>query len=266
MRYKKKTAALLVLAAICALNVVGCKKKEPVDLSSLHSTAAAKETMADTKAETTAAVVESEAKPAQNSSLNTELIKETIGKAVITYPAISNMKDTGLQEKANALLKANAGFIANIHADQEITIQAEVAALNLRRITVLYTGETKEGERIFFSNTVDLESIQNLGLRDFADPYTVAGYIASGEYKLSDIKGKESEIRSYLNQSDKTVEYYYSLLKHADFQGSFDGDAEDLQELPSVFSYEKQGVVYTSIPVSKELGSYVLIHYSPDNK
>lgn len=269
MKRNVKATRLFVLAALCALAATGCKKKEPVDLSSLHTTAAVeKETMADTDAaETTAPVIESESKPAQSGyTLTTEIKKETLGESTIEYPVISSMKDTDLQEKANTLLKANALTITQMHPDDTVTITANVESINLKRITVTYTGEDGNGDRIFFSNTVDLESIANLGLSDFADPYTIAGYIVSGDYKLSDVSGSESSIRNYINSSDKTIEYYYEKLKKADLTGSFDGDSEDTLPWPEIFSYEKQGVIYVALPVPADLGSYVIIHYSPDNK
>lgn len=273
MKRNLKTTQFLILAALCTLAFTGCKKKEPVDISSLHTAAAVeKETMADTtQEETTAPAIESESKPAQGYTLTTELQKETIGNSTIEYPVISSMKDEALQEKANALLKANALAIASLYPDDSISIEANVESINLKRITVTYSGEQagtgSRKKRIFFSNTVDLETIENLGLSDFADPYTMAGYIASGDYKISHASGSESSIRNYINSSEKNIEYYYEMLQTADFTGSFDGgQAEDAPEWPNVFSYEKQGVIYVSLPVPSDLGSYVIIHYSPDNK
>ena len=49
------------------------------------------------------------------------------------------------------------------------------------------------------------------------------------------------------------------------FTGSFDGEPEDAS-WPEIFSYEKQGVIYVALPIPKDLGNYVIIHYSPDNK
>lgn len=263
---KKTKLRILILAALAAFSITGCGKKETVDVSSLHTTAAAKETLAEQEPEeTTAALLEQETKPETNTAgLGTKLESKTIGRAAIQYPVISNSKDSSRQQNANALIQSNAEKIASLFADQEITIEAAVESVNLRRITILYTGETTKGERLFFSNTIDLETVQNLGLSDFADPYTVAGYLVSGEYKLSEQQGDEAAIRSYLNQPEKTLDYYYSLLQKADF-GKNAEDSTD-EALPSVFSYEKQGVIYLALPLPQQLGSYVLIHYSPDNK
>lgn len=268
MKRNRKATRILVLAALCALSAAGCKKKEPVDLSSLHSTAAIeKETMAETEAETTAPAIENESRPAQSGfALTTGIKKESIGESTVEYPVISSMEDEAMQEKVNALLKSNALTIAEMYPDDALDIQSEVESINLKRITVLYTGENGDGDRIFFTNTVDLENATNLGLSDFADPYTMAGYIASGDYKLSDVSGNESSIRSFLNSSEKTVEYYYEQLQKADFAGGYDSDSEDVLSWPEIFSYEKQGVIFVSLPVPENLGSYVLIHYSPDNK
>ena len=88
-------------------------------------------------------------------------------------------------------------------------------------------------------------------------PYTVAGYIASGDYKFAEgTKVSESDLRAGLKG---TVESYYEMLKKADFTGTTEG-------FPEVFSYEKQGTIYISLPVVHALGDYALIVYSPDNK
>ena len=259
MKRNVKATKLLVLAALCALAVTGCKKKEPVDLSSLHSTAAVeKETMADTTAEeTTAPAIESESKPAQSGyTLTTEIKSETVGESTIEYPVISSMKDTELQEKANALLKANAVSIAQMYPKEALNITAEVESINLKRITAVYTGEDSDGNRIFFSNTVDLESIQNLGLSDFADPYTMAGYIVSEDCIITKASDK-SEAKEYLASLD--VKTLYATLKNSDFTSGSNG-------FPEAFSYVNQGIIYISVPVPHALGDYVIVEFHPEGK
>ena len=263
--YKRQ---LLVLAVLCVLALGGCKKREPVDLSSLHTTAAVeKETMGDTEEDTTAPETESAAE--SGSSVKTSIEEETSGSAVIEYPVVSNMADQEKQDQVNALLKANAMAAASAYTG-DVEIQANVESVNLKRITVTYRGTQKESgktKRIFFSNTVDLENAANVGLSDLTDAYTLAGYIASGDYTLTDVSGDEAAIRSELNGSGRTTDYYYKLLQKADFTGSYADASEDATaEWPQVFSYEKEGVVYASLPVSAQYGDYVLIHYSPSNK
>lgn len=259
---------LLILAALCALALGGCKKRETIDLSSLHTTEAVeKETLAETEEST--APAESESGSETGTSVKAAIEKETSGSAMIEYPVVSNMTDQEKQSQVNALLKANAMAAASVYSG-DVEIKATVESVNLKRITVTYRGTQKESgktKRIFFANTVDLENAANVGLSDLTDAYTLAGYIASGDYKLTDISGDEAAIRSELNGSGRTTDYYYKLLQKADFTGSYsDASAETSSEWPEVFSYEKAGVVYASLPVSSGSGDYVLIHYSPDNK
>lgn len=274
---RKQKLHLFILAVLCAFSFTACKKREPVDLSSLHTTeAVTKETLPQSNPSETERVPESSVSPADSvnaSSLKTEIQSEKIGDASVEYPVISNMKDSSKQEQVNALLKKNALAIADVHPDAELSVKASVEAVNLKRITVTYKGTiknplTSKAERIFYSNTIDLENIKNLGLSDFADIYTVAGYLVSGDYKLTDVTGNESAIRSSINASDKTTDYYYNKLQTTDFTGGYSADESQTpaSDWPEIFSYEKQGVVYFSLPVSAEQGGYVLVHYSPDNK
>lgn len=263
---RKKSILILAAMAAIALACSGCKKREPVDLSSLHTTQAVEtESIKETSpAKPTDAPSESVSQaPSDSAAVKTELKTEQIGSSSVQYPQISGMKDSSRQEEANAILKNNALAVAKAYPDQTFSVRASVEAVNLKRVTVSYRGSVRSGaggeERFFYSNTLDLDTMENLGLSDFTDAYTVAGYIVSGDYKLSDAAGNEESIRSELNTPDRTVEYYYNKLKAADFSAG--GDA-----WPGIFSYEKQGVVYVSLPVSQAAGGYVLIHYSPDNK
>lgn len=273
---RKERFLFAAAIAACALSFAGCKKREAIDLASLHTTEAVEKETLPQSTEPSDAPEESSADSKDNGSnfsLKTEIKKETVGNATVEYPVVSNMKDAEKQKQANALLKSNALAIADVHPEQTLSVKAAVESINLRRITVTYKGElnnpsSTKGERIFFANTVDLETVQNLGLSDFTDAYTVAGYIASGDYKLSDVSGNESAVRSALGGSDKTVDYYYKKLQAADFTGGYTDDENKTPAAswPEIFSYEKQGVVYVSLPVPSDLGGYALIHYSPDNK
>lgn len=261
---------LFLIVMLCAIALGGCKKREAIDLSSLHTTAAVeKETLPASSDESVAtSEAESSESTAATTALTTTLAKETVGSAVIEYPVISNLKDSEKQEKANALLKTNALAIADVHPEGKLTVQAAVASVNQKRITVTYRGELTNGsktDRIFYANTIDLDTMKNLQLSDFTDPYTMAGYIASGDYKLSDVSGSEDAIRNTLKG---TVDSYYKRLQTADLTGGYTEDStkSPAADWPEIFSYEKQGVVYVSLPVPAEQGGYVIIHYSPDNK
>jgi len=274
---RKEKLYIAATIAVCALAFTGCKKREAVDLSSLHTTAAAeKETIPETTETPTTAPTEESADASKNNtnfSLKSEIKKETAGKATVEYPVVSNMKDTEKQKQVNALLRTNAMAIADVHPDQTLSVKATIEAANLKRIVVSYKGElknpsTSKTENLFYTNTVDLETVQNMRLSDYADAYTVAGYIASGDYKLESVSANEQSVRSYINSSEKTTDYYFKKLQAADFSGGYTSDENSTPAAswPEIFSYEKQGIVYVSIPLSSELGNYAIIKYSPDNK
>lgn len=274
---RKEKLYIAATIAVCALAFTGCKKREAVDLSSLHTTAAVeKETIPETTEAPTMAPTEESADASKNNanfSLKSEIKKETAGKATVEYPVVSNMKDAEKQKQVNALLRTNAMAIADVHPDQTLSVKATIEAANLKRIVVSYKGElknpsTSKTENLFYTNTVDLETVQNMRLSDYADAYTVAGYIASGDYKLESVSANEQSVRSYINSSEKTTDYYFKKLQAADFSGGYTADENSTPAAswPEIFSYEKQGIVYVSIPLSSELGNYAIIKYSPDNK
>ena len=274
---RKEKLYIAATSAVCALAFTGCKKREAVDLSSLHTTAAVeKETIPETTEAPTTAPTEESADASKNNtnfSLKSEIKKETAGKATVEYPVVSNMKDAEKQKQVNALLRTNAMAIADVHPDQTLSVKATIEAANLKRIVVSYKGElknpsTSKTENLFYTNTVDLETVQNMRLSDYADAYTVAGYIASGDYKLESVSANEQSVRSYINSSEKTTDYYFKKLQAADFSGGYTADENSTPAAswPEIFSYEKQGIVYVSIPLSSELGNYAIIKYSPDNK
>lgn len=275
---RKQTVIVTVL--ICAAALGGCKKKDTVDLSSIHTTAAVETQSLPPE---TAPPAESSASASGNEesgqySFKTDIKTYTDGNASVQYPLISNLADTDMEQKVNDLLKHNAVGIIDAHplsSGESLTVQASVISANLKRITVAYKGEIKDSSAtnvtpIFYSNTVDLETAANLGLKDFADAYTIAGYIASGDYKLESVHKDEAAVRSYINGSSRNLDYYYKGLSGADFTGGYkkDGSLEAFtaKTWPRYFSYEKYGVVYVSVPVPKDLGGYALIKYTPDDK
>jgi hypothetical protein len=278
-QYTSKTAAkeesmkkqkLLIITALCAMALGGCKKSDPIDIATLHTTAAVeKETLPPTTEAAFTPESSSSSGTVSSTSVQASIQTEKTGSASIQYPVVSNMKDSSMQEKVNALLKANA-MAASAAWPGELTVEASVESVNLRRITVTYRGTQKASDgtehRIFFANTVDLETADNLGLGDLTDIYTISGYIASGDYKLAESVSNESTVRGELNGSGRNTDYYYKLLQHADFTGGYGEDSGEPADWPKAFSYEKAGVIYVSLPVSKEAGDYALIRYSPDNK
>lgn len=276
-----KKKKIILMAALCAVAFTGCKKKDPIDLSSLHTTAAVeKETLPVTTAaetETTAASGDSEeeSKSAGSSfAVKTETKSFTAENTAVEYPEISNMKDSDMLKKVNEVLRRNASAVADAYPlkpGQSLNVKSTVESANLKRLTVTYRGEIKSSdasgsEKLFFSNVIDLDTAQSLRLSDYTDAYTAAGYIASGDYKLEAVSASnEAAIRSYINASGKDTDYYYKKLSAADFSGGYTEEAGAVT-WPEVFSYEKQGIIYISLPVPQELGGYAIIRYSPDNK
>ena len=266
---RRKT--LFLAALLLAIAVTGCRKKETIDLSTLHTTAAETENQSEEEpskepiqldTEHTESSSETEHKYSVDISMETY----TDGGVSIQYPVLSSLSDQELQEKINQLIKENAVSAARAKGlpaeGASLTVSASVESSNLKRLVLSYKGELKKGadtERIFYSNTIDLEEGRNLQLSDYADAYTVAGYLASGDYVFAEApKGDEAAVRAYINGAGRDTDYYYKKLTEADFSetGAF----------PEYCSFERQGTIFVSVPVSHELGDYALIKYVPDNK
>lgn len=266
---RRKT--LFLAALLLAMAVTGCRKKETIDLSTLHTSAA--ETESQTEKEPTKAPIQLDTEHTEAASelehkysVTASMETYTDSGISIQYPVLSNLSDEELLKKVNQLIKENAISAAKAKGlpaeGSSLTVSASVESSNLKRLVLSYKGELKKGadtERIFYSNTINLEEGKNLQLSDYADAYTIAGYLASGDYVFAETpKGDETAVRAYINGSGRDTDYYYKKLSEADFSetGAF----------PEYFSFERQGTIFVSVPVSHELGSYALIKYVPDNK
>lgn len=264
----RKTALLLFLALSGAALLTGCKKKEHIDPSSLHTSAAETMTAApETMPESTAITIETEAettaaqaKPAAP-NITTKKNTYTSGKVSIEYPSILNLNDDKKTETINTMLKENAIAITapyNVSDDQlDLKVTCQVLSAGRNRITVVYKGTVNGAEQVFYTNTIDVQKEKNLGLSDFADPYTMAGYVLSDDCLFPEadeaLKAKLMKAKNELSLDDYTYRF-----THADFsaEGTF----------PSAFSYEHEGNIYFSIPVPAELGGYAIVMYTPDTK
>ena len=176
---RRKT--LFLAALLLAMAVTGCRKKETIDLSTLHTTAAETENQSEKEpskepiqldTEHTESSSETEHKYSVDISMETY----TDGGVSIQYPVLSSLSDQELQEKINQLIKENAVSAAmakGLPAEgASLTVSASVESSNLKRLVLSYKGELKKGadtERIFYSNTIDLEEGRNLQLSDYAD-------------------------------------------------------------------------------------------------
>ncbi len=261
-------AALAGVVLAGSILAVACSARETpdmIDLSTIY-TSAAEETEAESSSQddgTTAAADSN----AQNISY--EIVTYTDGDSIsIAYPVISGMADSSVQESVNRQLKDNALSILTAWDAESggctISIECEVPALTQKKITVLYTGYASQESAAypvnqFYTNTIDLSSCEDLGLSDFADPYTMAGYVLSDDVEFDGISA--DTLSAVLEErSLHDIDYYTEMFEEADFP--FDAASS----WPSTFSYEQEGEIYFSIPVPHSLGDYVLVKYTPSTK
>lgn len=287
----KRFTILLAVSLSCVLALGGCgkKNKDKTDLTSTHTTAAAetmapattaaKATESGTKEETSSGEdgEKETAKEPAASSVTTSIHTYTSGGITVEYPVVSNLSQTSVQDKVNKLLNEHALEIIDAcsidGAKDSLAVKCSVKSADRRRVTAVYTGtyvaEGADPINIFYTNTVDTVHGEDMELTDYADPYTLAGYVLSDDCKFHGAaEGVEKELMKLKNDTD--IDTYTAMFQHADFpykkaEKQTDG-SKDAVHFPEVFSYEEQGTIYVSIPVSSALGDYALIKYTPDTK
>lgn len=267
---RKIIIGVISAAVIIGGGAIGCilsRTPEPADLSTIHtqaSTEAPKETMPETTApETTAAQT-----TAASTNVTADIETYTSGKVSIQYPVVSNMEDAAAQEKVNQHLKDNAlSIIKSYELDEEkdtLEVKCKIISVDRRQITAVYTGDVMidggmHPTNLFYTNTLNLNQIQDMGLKDFADAYTMAGYVLSNDVKFSGISAQEeASILEYRSTQD--IDTLTSIFEGADFPLGADG------LWPESFSYEKQGTIYFSLPLPHALGDYVIVSFDPGTK
>lgn len=262
------SAAVVIGGA--AIGLILNQTPEKADLSTIH-TEASTESQTETIPITTQAETET-VPPTESSasaaSVTADIETYTSGKVSIQYPAVDKMSDADKQAKVNQLLKSNALSVIKANgidgAKDTLSIKCKIVSLDHRRLTAVYTGSlTGSGAahpvNLFYTNTVNLPQTENMGLEDFTDAYTMAGYVLSGDVKFS---GISSDVES-------SVLEYRSTLKLSALTTIFDGADFPLHSdttWPESFSYEKQGTVYFSMPVPHALGDYVIVAFNPPTK
>lgn len=279
--------AVLALAMASAVLMTGCKKnhREKIDLSNIQTTAA--ETMAPEPSQATAAP-ETSASSAGSSSdsstgsgsssgnkggqtsavknISTKINTYTSGKVSIEYPSVTNLDDSSKAASIDTLMKDNALSILKAYGlddtQDTLTVKCRVLSADRNRITATYTGTCMKKDaafpvNIFYSNTIDVGKADNIGFSKFADPYTMAGYVLSGDCEFYDVSSElAAELMKYKN--DITIEAYTDLFGKADFPVR--------DTFPESFSYEHEGTIFFSIPVPHALGDYAIVKYTPDTK
>ncbi len=275
---KRKFSVILLLScSIFLLN--GCKKKhEAVDLSSIHTTAA-RETMAPSTTEEETETPTEEEETTKSSSDVAQISSQVLSyhpgdntSITIAYPEISNMSDSAKQDQVNQLLLENASALyVSMEAEgslESMDIKCKVESLDRNRVTVVYTGSCKTKDAaypvsVFFTNTVDLQQVKSLGINDYSDAYTMAGYLMSDDVAFYQVN---EELKNSLLEyrATQSLEDYTNLFNQADFPLKSLGGGQ--ASFPGSFSYLNQSTLYFSIPVPHALGDYALVSFPIDGK
>lgn len=280
--------AILTLLAVSAFALSSCGTKKTT-VNATNAAEATKQTAeAASKAETKTAVTKapeaeketsgSSAQKVPAKKLETEIRKYQKNNISVEYPVISGMEDSTQQEKLNAHLKENALSVLSAYPDSReplnqekdtLDISCEIISADAARVVAVYRGDyymdgAAHPNRLFYTNTVDVKTLSDRGLRDAADPYTMAAYALADDVRLS---GASEEVADAYKtwQKSATVEQYQTCLEGADFPLKKGSDGKTLI-WPDSFSYAAEGKLLFSIPVSHALGDYVIVEYDITTK
>ncbi len=256
----------VILIGGVAIGLILNQTPEKADLSSIHTTSS-EETAAVSEAIETESSASETAPETSPSGISASVESYVSGNLSIQYPVIRNMEDTAQQDRINELLKSNATSIITAmgldDAEDHLNVACSIASIDRKRLTATYTGTlTKAGSdtvNLFYSNTLDLAQAVSLGLKDYSDAYTMAGYVLSDDVVFQGLSDdKLSSVLSYRASLD--LDSLTKLLEGADFPLSSDS------QWPQSFSYEKQDTICFSLPVPHELGDYVIVSFTPSTK
>ena len=291
-----KMKKLLLYLTILALPVIiaGCKSKDTSDLKSIMTTEAngamsptttaaegangamSPTTIAPTSDSKESSLVETksgkattaEKKLSSKSSVTENAQSYSKDKSKISYPKLSGI-DSKIESSVNKAIEDNAklaldSFTSNAGSTAELKYNVKNQSRN--RMSIVYTGTLKTGnesKKIIFTNNINLDTGESIGLTDFADPLTIANYILSDDVELENATNTQAAgFAEY--KKNLTVDTLKALLEDADFPLIKKNDVNE--GFPKLFSYESGGDIYISIPLSHELGDYVLVKYSPSTK
>lgn len=292
-----KMKKLLLYLTILALPVIiaGCKSKDTSDLKSIMTTEAngamsptttaaegANGTMSpttiaptsDSKESTSLAETKSgktttaEKKSSSKSSVTENAQSYSKDKSKISYPKLSGI-DSKIESSVNKAIEDNAklaldSFTSNAGSTAELKYNVKNQSRN--RMSIVYTGTLKTGnesKKIIFTNNINLDTGESIGLTDFADPLTIANYILSDDVELENATNTQAAgFAEY--KKNLSVDTLKALLEDADFPLIKKNDVNE--GFPKLFSYESGGDIFIAMPLSHELGDYVLVKYSPSTK
>ena len=292
-----KMKKLLLYLTILALPVIiaGCKSKDTSDLKSIMTTEAngamsptttaaegangamSPTTIAptsDSKESTSLAETKSgktttaEKKSSSKSSVTENAQSYSKNKSKISYPKLNGI-DSKIESSVNKAIEDNAklaldSFTSNAGSTAELKYNVKNQSRN--RMSIVYTGTLKTGnesKKIIFTNNINLDTGESIGLTDFADPLTIANYILSDDVVLENASNSQAAGFAEYKKT-LSVDTLKALLEDADFPLIKKNDVNE--GFPKMFSYESGGDIFISLPISHELGDYVLVKYSPSNK
>lgn len=294
--YGGKMKKLLLYLTILALPVIsaGCKSKDTSDLKSIMTTEAngamsptttaaegangamSPTTIAptsDSKESSLAETKSGKANTAKKKSSSKSSVTENAqsyskDKSKISYPKLNGI-DSKIESSVNKAIEDNAklaldSFTSNAGSTAELKYNVKNQSRN--RMSIVYTGTLKTGnesKKIIFTNNINLDTGESIGLTDFADPLTIANYILSDDVELENATNTQAAGFSEYKKN-LTVDTLKALLEDADFPLIKKNDVNE--GFPKLFSYESGGDIYIAIPLSHELGDYVLVKYSPSTK
>lgn len=291
-----KMKKLLLYLTILALPVIsaGCKSKDTSDLKSIMTTEAngamsptttaaegangamSPTTIAptsDSKESSSAETKSGKATTAEKKSSSKSSVIENAqsyskDKSKISYPKLNGI-DSKIESSVNKAIEDNAklaldSFTSNAGSTAELKYNVKNQSRN--RMSIVYTGTLKTGnesKKIIFTNNINLDTGESIGLTDFADPLTIANYILSDDVELENATNTQA---AGFTEYKKTlsVDTLKALLEDADFPLIKKNDVNE--GFPKLFSYESGGDIFIAMPLSHELGDYVLVKYSPSTK
>ena len=279
--YGGKMKKLLLYLTILALPVIsaGCKSKDTSDLKSIMTTEAngamsptttaaegangamSPTTIAptsDSKESTSLAETKSgkattaEKKSSSKSSVTENAQSYSKDKSKISYPKLNGI-DSKIESSVNKAIEDNAklaldSFTSNAGSTAELKYNVKNQSRN--RMSIVYTGTLKTGnesKKIIFTNNINLDTGESIGLTDFADPLTIANYILSDDVELENATNTQAAgFTEY--KKNLTVDTLKALLEDADFPLIKKNDVNE--GFPKLFSYESGGDIFIAMPLS----------------
>ena len=290
----KKLLLYLTILALPAI-MAGCKSKDTSDLKSIMTTEAngalspttaeansangalspttiapkndSKESSSLTETKTNETST-TEKKASSKSGVTENAQSYSKDKSKISYPKLGGI-NSKIESSVNKAIEDNAKLALDSFSSSvgsTVDLKYNIKNQSRNRMSIVYTGTVKTGnesKKIIFTNNINLDTGESIGLTDFADPLTIANYILSDDVVLENASNSQAAGFAEYKKT-LSVDTLKALLEDADFPLIKKNDVNE--GFPKMFSYESGGDIFISLPISHELGDYVLIKYSPSTK